>query len=275
MPSLPVLPPAADAADMLRAYHRAQRLYSAHLGEETALEFGTAYHNVELPRVWDANILFDLTLHEGVSPETLIAAALDHYARAGTRCRVWVPNPSMPAPRAQALEDALLARGMTRYEVAVLRLEAPPRPTSSAPPRGVSVLPARAAFAHARALFDQVAAGLGEPQVAEGQMLHMDDPHWDALLALRDGQAVAHVGVFAVGDVGLIEDVYVAEPARRCGIGRLMLLRAIEIARRSLFRHVILGVDPANAPALALYASVGLRPAATFHAFRDVADVTA
>ena len=119
--------------------------------------------------------------------------------------------------------------------------------------------PRRAAFRHACALAEEAAARWNEPQVAEAQMRHLDDPHCDALLAMRDGRAVGRITVMAVGEIGRIEQVYVAGEVRRQRIGRLLIARAMEIWRCSLFRHVLLSVAADNAPAISLYGAFGFR----------------
>ncbi len=90
-------------------------------------------------------------------------------------------------------------------------------------------------------------------------MLHLDDGHYDALLALHDGMAVGFVGVLAVGEIGAIAELFVAKPFRRQGIARLLMGRAIEICLRSLFKHVLLTVDSANEPASQLLGHLGFR----------------
>ena len=61
------------------------------------------------------------------------------------------------------------------------------------------IIPARASFKHARMLHEESAQQWHEPQLAEAAMLHLDDPHYDALIAIKDGAAAAHAGVLAVG----------------------------------------------------------------------------
>ena len=106
---------------------------------------------------------------------------------------------------------------------------------ATAPPvqeiAGVKVIPARASFRHTRALFEEaVAESNFSPQVVEADMAHLDDPHWDSLLALQNGVAVAHAGVFAVGELGMIENVYVSPSRRRRGLGAMMMGRASKSA---------------------------------------------
>ena len=90
-------------------------------------------------------------------------------------------------------------------------------------------------------------------------MLHLDDPHYNALLALRDGKVAGRAGVLAVGDVGRIDQVYVAQAFRRQGVGRTLMSRRWRSAGRSLFRHVMLSMDPSNDAARALYDEIGFQ----------------
>jgi GNAT superfamily N-acetyltransferase len=54
-----------------------------------------------------------------------------------------------------------------------------------------------------------------------------------------------------------LEDVFVRDTARGSGLGRALVAAAIERARERGCQRIELDVDEANAPALALYRSVG------------------
>jgi ribosomal protein S18 acetylase RimI-like enzyme len=56
-----------------------------------------------------------------------------------------------------------------------------------------------------------------------------------------------------------IEDVYIAERARRTGLGRALVLEALDRARARGCKRAELDVDATNAPARALYALLGFR----------------
>jgi ribosomal protein S18 acetylase RimI-like enzyme len=96
-------------------------------------------------------------------------------------------------------------------------------------------------------------------QLTEAAMLRLDDPHYDALIAIKDSAAIAHVGVLAVGEIGAIYQLCVTEALRRRGFGTVMMSRAMEICARSLFKHVFLGVTPSNTAAIQLYTKFGFR----------------
>jgi GNAT superfamily N-acetyltransferase len=58
-----------------------------------------------------------------------------------------------------------------------------------------------------------------------------------------------------------IEDVFVSEAARGTGLGRALVRAALDRAAERGCRRVDLDLDPDNAPARALYASLGFEPA--------------
>jgi GNAT superfamily N-acetyltransferase len=261
---LPILNvrPTPTPDDLVRYFHRTELHYTQPLGEETQLDAGTAFTNPELPDVYDANRILDASLPEGTSPPDAFAEVESHFAGKGTRCWRWTLNSSAAPGDTEPLREYLLSRGYVPDPVDVLYLAGMPTgPIAEA--GGLTIIPARASFRHARQLAGEGAARLACPNLAEAQMLHLDDSHWDCLLALRDGQPLATIGVLAVGELGRIEGLYVSESARRQGIGRTMLARAMEICARSLFKHVFLTCAPDNAAAQALYQQLGFQKLAT------------
>ena len=262
--SLPILPsrPAASVADLIRFYHRCDLHWHQQIAEQTQLESGTALTNPNLPDVWDANLMFDAALPEGVSPADAVGEAEAHFSANRSRIGKWIMNPSAPAERTTPLVDHLLARGHTRRAFDILHLAGQPE-AAIREVGGLRIIPARASFKHARQLADENAAWL-TPQLAEATILHMEDPQTDGLLALKDDRPAAYVTVLTVGDMGCITELFVSERFRRQGIGRTMMSRALEICARSLFKHVFVGCGPTNAPALALYHRLGFRKIGDF-----------
>lgn len=243
-------------ADLIRLFHKTENLWCEHLAGAEALDVGTAFANGELAEVWDANNVRDVALSDEAGPQQAFDEVEAHYASKGTKCFYWTFNPSAPAQRTQPLMDLLVARGYQVYSNDVMAMhQAQLRPSREL--AGVKIIPARASFRHARQLWEEAAARFNTPGLVEAHMLHLDDPHWDALLALKDGEPVAFAGVLAVGEIGRIDDVYVAKAHRRQGLGDLMISRVLEISARSLFKHVLLSVFPKNAAAISLYQKFG------------------
>jgi ribosomal protein S18 acetylase RimI-like enzyme len=263
--SLPILNVKHEAGvpELVRYFHKAQRLWTEHMSPETEqLDIGTAFFNPSLPNVFDANCIFDAALPAGTSADDAIRIADAFYQQKGLRCQQWAMNPSAARAQTEPLVQFLLGSGYTTQTVDILHLSHVA--TLIKEVGGLTIIPARASFKYTRALAEEANRQWGEPQLVEAEMSHLDDPHWEALIALADRKPVARVGVLAVGEIGMIEPLFVSEPFRRQGIGRTMLSRALEICARSLFKHVLIGVSPDNDPAKALYSTVGFRKIGEF-----------
>jgi ribosomal protein S18 acetylase RimI-like enzyme len=257
---LPILNSRNDPShsDLVRLFHKTENLWSEHFATAEALDVGTAFTNSEFFEVYDANNIKDVALPDDLSAEDAFAQVESHYALKSVKCYYWTFNPSAPPQRTQPLMELLVSRGHRALSSDIMALQQA-TVLSLAEIPGVKIIPARASFRHTRQLLQESAARHKTPQLIEAMMLHLDDPHWDALLALKDGQPVGYMGVLAVGEIGRIDDVYVAKSHRGQGIGSLMLSRVLEISARSLFKHVLLSVNPTNAIAITLYQRFGFK----------------
>jgi ribosomal protein S18 acetylase RimI-like enzyme len=259
---LPILHTTSEPSteDLLRFFQRTSQHWTEQIAEGEQLDVGVAYANPALERVWDANHLRDAALPPEISPADAVRQVEESYASRGARCTYWVMSASAPANQTSPLIEHLMSLGYRRFSTDVLHMHR----LSFIPARespGLMIIPARASFRHARQIAEEEEARWGGAggQLVEAKLQRLDDPHWDALIALQGNRAVAAAGVLAVGDLGRIEDVFVSESVRRQGIGRTMMGRVLEICARSLFKHIFLEVKNDNPPAQALYASCGFR----------------
>lgn len=240
----------------MRLYARAELHAVRQLSEEAQLDAGTAFTNPALSDVRIANCVRDASLPVDAAAAAALAEVDSHFAAAGVRPRLWVLNTAAAPEGNRLLSGELLARGCAEHRIEVMHLRGRPatrRPSTD----GLTILPARAAFRHARQIAEEEAREWGVPQIADAKMLHLDDPHTDALVALRDGEAVAIIVLLTVGEVGLIHNLFVHPQHRRRGIGTTLMERALEICGRSQFRHVLLGVAASNEPARRVHGRCG------------------
>ncbi len=77
------------------------------------------------------------------------------------------------------------------------------------------------------------------------------------LAAERDGQVVGYAGMQAVLDEGYVDNVAVAPEHRRQGAALALMNALLAESRRKSLRFLSLEVRAGNAPAIALYASLG------------------
>jgi ribosomal-protein-alanine N-acetyltransferase len=257
---LPILQANAssDPQTLIRLFHKTQHHWTQHLAEEEQLSIGSAFANPDLSRIHNANCILDAAIPQDVSLPNALAEVQSHFASRGLRCLKWVTNPSTPIDQLQPLIETLEQTGHQKKSSQIFHLNH--MPTRAIPQAtGLKIIPARASFRHAQQLAEEIATEWNEPQLIQANLLHLEDPHWDALIALKDGNAVAKIGVLAIGEVGLIQEVFVSKNHRSQGIGRTMMSRALEICARSLFKHIFLSCNPANTPAISLYEKLGFQ----------------
>jgi len=244
---------------LVRMYYRTEQTWVEHLAEGEAMEAGTAVICPELAEIWDANHVRDAALPPGIGAAEAVAGVEQLFARRGLTCGYWMMNPAAAEEAVRPLVEELGRLGYRRDVDEIYYLRKASGEAGMADVPGVRVIPARAAYRQARELAAQRARdyGRGEAQVVEAYVRHLDDPHYDALLALEGDRPVAALGVLAVGEVARIEGVYVAPSARGRGVGRMMMSRGLEICGRAVFRHVLLGVAADNGAAKRLYERAG------------------
>jgi len=247
----------ASPSDLIRLFYKTETLWVEHVAEGEQLEMGTAYVNPTLNEVHEANLIRDVSLPADASPQQVFEEVEEYYRSKRAPCYYWSFNPTAPSEIARPMVELLLSKGYQAIQSDIMALgQIVPRAVKAL--EGVKIIPARASFRHTRQLFEEDAADK-TPQLVEANMMHLDDPHWDSLLAIQDGAPLAHMGVLAVGEIGRIESVYVAKAHRGKGLGTLMMNRVLEICARSLFKHVMLSVLPGNRAAIGLYERFGFR----------------
>ena len=248
---LPVLAGARTVgpADLVRLFHRAQLQRARALAREMALDGGTWLCNPDLQPLADANCVLDAAVDPGGDVAEWVARV--DALTVENPVRGWTVNPSLPPDRTAPLTDHLARAGWEPRSLDVLHLGRLRTRADLRPAVGLTVIPARAAYGPFRRLMDDRFA---DHVRAEAAVLALDDPHVDALLALRGGVPVAAVALLGDGEVGTVTDLYVSPTERGWGTGRLLLDRALEASGRSGHKHVLAGVEPG---ATRLFTAVG------------------
>ncbi len=231
---LTILPSPSHSApaDFIRLFHQSQLEWFRHLGEETEMDFGRW--------IGQTNWLLDAYLPAGMTALQLI----DQMNEKSPRWEGCSLNPSMPAAQ---LGEALLRAGWKSTPLNIFYRGKKIRP-ADVNRSDLTIIPARASYRHYRELMQER---------ADAALLHLDDSHLDALLALQAGKPVGCIGVLTVGEVGTVREWFVVPEHRNQGVGRLLLDRAMEICDRSVLRHVMIGLSPYDKVAAALCQAAG------------------
>jgi ribosomal protein S18 acetylase RimI-like enzyme len=188
------------------------------------------------------------------SPEAGVAG-LD---AAEAAMRAWGKRPLFVLrPGEEALDAALAARG---YGVPDRNLILAAPAAALAAPGGLSAIPSEAPLAVMEEIW--AAGGIGTAKLAV--MARTPPPRVSFLGRLGDRPAAAAF-VAAHGGIAMLSALEVAPFARRCGLGARMVRAAAAWAAAQGAETLALAVRGENAPALALYARLGMAEAGRYH----------
>jgi GNAT superfamily N-acetyltransferase len=256
---LPVLPPthATTPADLLRYLGHAQLAWSEHLVDPIEVHGARLFIQPQLPNVPEANCVLAATADSPQAAQALLAEVESRFSQAGAQCQRWVLDSASPATDQKFLETLLLANGFGPTPQQVMHLTQRP-PTPPAPPHSsaranIKIIPARAAYRHLQTLIAEQATADARPGADNATLLHLDDSHYDALLAIANSTPLAFVGVLNHGEIAALQQLFVSPAHRHQGLGTMLVERALESCARAQSRHVIAAVDQATlAPQLIL-----------------------
>ena len=222
-------------------------------GRETEqVDLGLAICTPKYPRVHDANRLFFARVPRGADAEELLADAERHYVTRGSTLQRLMLARLAPKAETVPLLELLRRRGWRELHFDIMRLDR----ASPLRERTCRIISARSAMRLYDAFAREAAASI-EPQLADVSIERLDDPQYEALVAIVDGRVVARAALMTSGEVGLIEQVKVLDAYRRRGLGRAVVEAAIELCMRAQLKHVLLTVGTHNEVAKRLYASLG------------------
>jgi GNAT superfamily N-acetyltransferase len=138
-----------------------------------------------------------------------------------------------------------------------------------------TVAPSGSAFDEVCALFDAYRAHYGEPASLAATRRWLGEQlrsgRFRLAAALVDGRAAGFVTSVAVPasltlrTAWLIRDLFVEPRHRRSGLGRLLLGDVLDAARADRVFRISLQTETGNAPALALYESLGFQRVRGMH----------
>ncbi|MBI1338120.1 MAG: GNAT family N-acetyltransferase [Phycisphaera sp.] len=257
--------PSSDA--LVRAIQRADAVLARTHSVEADLDGATVFTHPDRPAAVMGNFACDLLASSRDETCALLDRIEKHFRGQGTRC-AWMTTSDAQTPPDFA--DELSKRGFVPSPRRVYQLVSWQRPTRQH--AGLRVIPARADYPQARTLLrTQAAESLGrKPDVqaaadqwADCMIDQLDEPRIDAYLARLGQQTVGYVGVLSLGQVGVLENLYVHPDHRRQGVARTLLSRAIDHCERALFEAIVVecGEGEQDRPAAALYESAGFHVA--------------
>ena len=200
----------------------------------------------------------------GIGRALLTAALAACHERQARRVLVICEDASTSgrALLAAALPTARLDFKEHRLELRTAQFA--PQQAHAAPVPGLLARPAGDGDLASLAMTQAAAFGERKQGIQPGIAADMRDPSYRYYLATLDGEPVSSLKVIFVAPRAYVYAFGVVPEQRRRGVGRAVLAEVIARLRDEGWRRVALEVESENAPALALYRSLGFAPVTTY-----------
>lgn len=265
-----------DATPTVDSILRATQAYCVQLCEKETLKFGIAYYSPRFPSAAALNQFREVIVESDADAERAVEEAERFFAERNVTLRRWAPATGSGS---EAVGKLLTERGFVRREYHAMGLtEWPDREA----PQDVRVLPARAMRAAFRSIVQADLERIDAPnrearlEIAEERL---DDPHYDAFVALIDKSPAGAITLYQVGDFARVMDLRIADASGPGGAngssmvaGEALLTHALALAKRLTMRRVLVQVHAEDEEALSLYQRAGFETDGRITEFERTSD---
>jgi ribosomal protein S18 acetylase RimI-like enzyme len=248
---------------VLSAVRRSGQFYFEQITDQHTLSSGIAHCSAEYPLLAECNHLREVILPQSGTLADFYDEVQAFYADRNLTCHRWVPAADTPI---EPLEAFLTRHGyVTRRKTCMVWADDIDLPTRD----DVRILPGRPMRQALRDLrltddrFDQQVRA----QLADSRLERMDDPTYDAFVAMQGKSPVASGVLIQVGDIARVENIFVGPSHRRQGIATHLMHDLLALARRLAMRITVLETESDNHPAIALYQRCGFTQAGSYVQF--------
>lgn len=251
----------------ISAVLRSTQAYCLQLCEKVTLEYGICYHSERFGALPDGSQFREVVIDEPANVGDAWSEAEGWFGEHDSRSLRWTPAEGQdPA----VLESFLSGQGFRRVERVVLALTDWPEGERGA----VRILPARALRAAYREVVDrsdEVERSPHKELLVSAYEQRLDDPSYDAFVAVVDGKPAGRCALYQVGDIGRVMSLAALKEFEGRGVEQVLLMHALKLARRLALPTVCAAVEAVDMTALALYEGMGFTQSGRITEFeRDV-----
>jgi GNAT superfamily N-acetyltransferase len=244
------------------AVRRSNQQCFEQLSQRATLDCGEAYYSTRYADLPFCNFVAEVSLAQvaGVAFETVEA----FYRKKELRCYIWIPAADQSVNEVARL---LAPHGFTCRETiamvhtglrAALRTDERIRIVGARALRRAYTSVITQRFAESR----QSTASL-----VNAQLERLNDPHYEAFVALIGNEPAGTITVHQVGEIGRIRDVYVIPELRRRGVSLAMLDYALASAVRWASKPICTAISAENTIGRTLLTREGFKEGGTIVSF--------
>lgn len=214
---------------------RADQAYAQQVCEKETLEYGIAFYNERFAKLPECCQFREVLIEDAATIAGAFDQAEQWFAERGLTCLRWAPADGQPTA---ALTSFLTKRGFRETQFMAMVL--PDWPDLEAP-TDVRVLPARAMrAAFRRAVAGSIPRGQRDAAelVADAYEQRLDDPPFDAFVAMVENEPAGWGALHQVGDVGRLTPIAVLTAYKERRVTLALLAHGLALAKRLMLKTV-------------------------------------
>ncbi len=242
---------------------RVTQAYCLQVSDKQTLDHGICYYATDFPTLPQANQFREVVVDDDVALETIYVQAEAWFVECKLTCHRWAPAWGQPIDRLAAF---LHEKGFARQTFHAMQLT---QWGELDVPQNVRVIPARAMRKAFReiVLHEPDSEHSGDPalhvQAAESRM---DDPAYDAFIAMIDNKAMGRCSLYQVGDIACVMDFHVTDHTEASVVEPALLTHVLTLAKRLALRTICTQLE-VNSPMIELHKRAGFEVQGEFVEF--------
>lgn len=256
------MPGMADSDIATAAVRRSNQQYYEQISHRETLDCGYAYNNAEYAHLPECNFLGEVSFR--LAGPDAFETVEAFYREKGLTCACWVPAADQPP---EQVAEMLAPHGFARRE-SIAMLHDGSRPPAAAD-ESLRVIGARAMRRAYTRICTERFADYQSPtdELVAAQLERLNDPQYDAFVAMLADEPAGTITVHQVGDIGRIRDIFVVPALRRRGVGLALVAFALATAARWSLRTICTAISVENTIGRTLLTRVGFMEGATIVSF--------
>ncbi len=215
---------------------RTTQALCSQLCEKETLDYGIAYHNGRFANLPEANQFREVIAKTSSEVQAAFDQAEGCFRRRNLTCYRWAPADGRPS---QPLAGFLADHGFKQRPLLAMVLSKWVELKTS---QDVRIVPARAMRAAYRSTFLQDESrspqSMGE-LTAEAFNERLDDPQYDAFVALVDSKPAGRCTLYQVGDIARVTDLCVLNTFAERKVDASLVAHVLAMAQRLTMRSIV------------------------------------
>lgn len=252
----------ADTDIATAAVRRSNQQYYEQICRRETLDCGYAYYSAEYAHLPECNFLGEVSFRLADSDAFEKVEAF--YREKGLTCACWVPAADQPPDE---VAQVLAPHGFARREsIAMLHDGSRPPPDGNESLRVIGARAMRRAYTR---ICTERFADCQPPtdEFVAAQLERLNDPQYDAFVAMLADESAGTITVHQVGEIGRIRDIFVVPALRRRGVSHALVAFALTTAARWSLRTICTAVSTENTIGRTLLTRVGFAEGGTIVSF--------